>query len=219
VRLVPHQFLGVILLLQEEEQQAYRLVWGPNELFPSTQTELQIPNGCTVVDIHNVAQVTLDIPSSTLLLTLCELVDGQQGLLFHPIDSPDFADQIRSLVTSRPPEQVRTQQQTIDDTLFDTFDTFSRVSRFYYKVARNVFGAEDITRRPRSASPGAIVNPWITHRPLDLPSSRRRKGGMDSLFSTLDIPDVIFRTFMFTAVFPRRVLTNLYVRVLANLPE
>lgn len=131
-------------LLADQEAPA---VSGP---LPSTITK--IPSG-------NITHVVSDITSSTLLITLREPINEQATILFHPIENDVFAIQLLECIES----YQQASQPDMDDAVFGIFDTFSKVSRFYYNTARSLLGAEDTSRRPRSPR-DTHVNPWIVER-------------------------------------------------------
>ena len=203
VRLVPQQTFGTLLLLLRDNDTASSalLLWGPHEEIVALQLALEkgsrdiaIPTSVLRIDARNIASVVADVPSATMLITLREPVDGQTSLLFHPIDAPDFSNALQPFIVPAA-QSASSSQEAIDETLFATLSGFSRVTTFYNNVARSIVGAEDTSRRPRSTSPSATVNPWIVDRPLDLPPSRRGFGKRN--IAALE-SNTVFRTLLFT---------------------
>jgi hypothetical protein len=118
-----------------------------------------LPSTVTRIPSDNITHVVSDITSSTLLITLREPINEQTTILFHPVDNNVFSIQLLECIEA----YQQAHQPDMDDAVFGIFDTFSKVSRFYYNTARSLLGAEDISRRPRSPR-DAHVNPWIVER-------------------------------------------------------
>lgn len=119
-------------------------------------------NTCFILPASRISSLLSDIPSATLLMSLYEAQDGLSTILFHPVQDSTFADTLEKFVD----KSVNLQTPPMDDTAFNVFDTFAKVSRFYYTTAKTLLGGEDTRRRPRSPrdDDSGIKNPWIVDR-------------------------------------------------------